>query len=186
MAEKLKRTQPTSSIANALNLDAVRAATDPAPAPVRATPPPVEAPPRESPVFPQRTSVVAFPPQAASSLPQRPTASEPRAFPTREPTGEPPSAIRQIQLTPSTDATLERMLSAYSRATGLQLSRSEFLRAVLYALAPTVELHAREAGAIGPLKRPKNEAWLFHKRDELERAIARAFTAAMRAAPVMD
>jgi len=73
--------------------------------------------------------------------------------------------------------------AAYSRATGLELTRSEFLRAVLSALEPTIALHEREATGIGPLRRAKNEAWLLHKRDELERAIARAFTAAMRAAP---
>jgi hypothetical protein len=47
-------------------------------------------------------------------------------------------------------------------------------------------VHAREARSIGRLKRPKNDAWLFHKRDELERTIARAFVAAMRAAPAME
>ena len=66
------------------------------------------------------------------------------------------------------------------------LTRSEFLRAVLHALAPTIRLHEREGRGIGPLKRTKNEAWLFHKRDELERMIARAFTAAMRGAPSME
>jgi hypothetical protein len=91
--------------------------------------------------------------------------------------------MRQFQLTPTADAALKQLIEAYSRATGLQLTRSEFLRAMLCALSEALPFHEREAATIGPLRRAKNEPWLFHKRDELERAIARAFTAAMRAAP---
>ena len=106
--------------------------------------------------------------------------------PSAAPTGEFPNVFRQFRLTPSADDTLQAITDAYGRATGLQLTRSEFLRATLRALRHALPMHEREARQIGPLRRPKNEARLFHKRDELERAIARAFVAAMRAAPAMD
>jgi hypothetical protein len=93
--------------------------------------------------------------------------------------------MRQFQLTPTADATLRAVIDAYSQGTGIELTRSEFLRAVLQALAPALEFHQREGRGLGPLKRSKNEPWLLHKRDELERMIARAFTAAMRASPAM-
>src|SRR5262249_33871733 len=149
-------------------------------------PPPSPEPTTREQAVPQRSSVVAFPPPSASVIPQRQAAPEPRVFASREPTGEPPTVIRQFQITASTDATLQRIVEAYSKATGLKLTNSEFLRAVLHALEPTVALHAREAGAIGHLRRSKNEPWLFHERDARERAIARAFVAAMRAAPTME
>ena len=159
MAEKLRRTQPTSSIAAALNLDAVRAFAL-QPTPVVALPSPARGPAQYG-----RSS------QASQSLASG------------EPTGESASVMRQVQLTPTADATLKALMDAYGRATGLELTRSEFLRAALHALAPTVQIHERAAAGIGRLRRAKNEARLFHKRDELERRIAGAFTAAMRAAP---
>ena len=189
MAEKLKRIQPTSSIANALNLDAVRAATELVPEPVRASASAVAQLPELSAtaVIPaQRATVVTMPPAARAQNLQRYSNADPQPYPTREPTGERAVVMRQFQLTPSADATLQEMIASYSQATGLELTRSEFLRAVLHALSSTVLLHQREARSIGRLKRPKNEAWLFNKRDELERSIARAFVAAMRAAPSME
>ena len=116
---------------------------------------------------------------------QRQTAPTSEAYAPLEPTGERALVMRQFQLTPSADATLRNVIATYGHATGLELTRSEFLRAVLHALSHTVAFHEREARAIGRLKRPKNEAWLFDRRDELEHAIAKAFTAAMRAAPTM-
>ena len=175
MAEKLTRIQPTSSIANALNLDAVRAATGPTPEPA--------APP----VTPtQRATVVAMPTAPRTQMLQHQPTPDPQPYASREPTGERAVVMRQFQLTPSADATLQEVISAYSQATGLDMTRSEFLRAVLHALSHTVRFHEREARTIGRLKRPKNEARLFNIRDDLERAIAKAFTAAMRAAPTME
>jgi hypothetical protein len=175
MAEKLTRTQPTSSIANALNLDAVRAATDPTPEPAAHAAIPT-----------QRATVVTVPIAPRTQMLQRQPATDPQPYASREPTGERAVVMRQFQLTPSADATLQGVIAAYSQATGLDVTRSEFLRAVLYALSHTVGFHEREARTIGRLKRPKNEARLFNMRDELERAIAKAFTAAMRAAPRME
>ena len=189
MAEKLQRMQPTSSIANALNLDAVRAAIDPTPEPARATPVAVATGPE--PAAPaafaaQRATVVAMPTVPRTQMLQHQAAPDQQRYPSREPTGERAAVMRQFQLTPSADATLQRVIATYGQATGLELTRSEFLRAVLHALSHTVGLHEREARTIGRLKRPKNEAWLFNRRDELEQAIARAFVAAMRAAPSLE
>ena len=189
MAEKLQRIQPTSSIANALNLAAVRAATHPIPEPARATALAVAMSPRPTApaAFPaQNSTVVAMPTASSTQMLQRQTAPTSEAYAPREPTGERALVMRQFQLTPSADATLQEMIAAYSQATGLELTRSEFLRAVLHALSPAVALHEREARTIGRLKRPKNEAWLFNRRDEIEHAIARAFVAAMLAAPSLE
>ena len=117
---------------------------------------------------------------------QHQPAPDPRLYASREPTGERAVVMRQFQLTPSADATLQEVIAVYSQATGLEMTRSEFLRAVLHALSPAVVFHEREARTIGRLRRPKNEARLFNVRDDLERAIARAFTAAMRAVPTME
>lgn len=188
MAERLKRAQPTSSIANALNLEAVRAATMSAPEPVRWSAAEVATlpEPASSSVAPtQRATVVAMPSAPHTQDAQRRPTPDPQLYTSREPTGERAVVMRQFQLTPRADATLQEVIAAYSQATGLELSRSEFLRALLHALSHTVKCHEREARAIGRLKRPKNEAWLFNRRDELERAIARAFVAAMRSAPSM-
>lgn len=188
MAERLKRIQPTSSIANALNLDAVRAAIDPTPeaawtsAAAMALHHPDGAAPAVATV--QRASAVAMPTALQAQMLQRQPDRDPH--PSGEPTGERAVVMRQFQLTPSADATLQEVIAAYSKATGLELTRSEFLRAVLRALSPAVGFHEREARTIGHLKRPKNEARLFNRRDELEHAIAKAFTAAMRAAPTME
>jgi len=189
MAEKLQRTQATSSIANALNLDALRAAIDPTPEPAWVAQVTVATASESAAhtAFPnQRATVVATPTPSRTQMPQHEAAPTSQPYASREPTGERALVVRQFQLTPSADATLRNMVATYGQATGLELTRSEFLRAVLHALSHTVGLHEREARMIGRLKRPKNEAWLFNRRDELERAIARAFVAAMRASPYLD
>jgi hypothetical protein len=166
MPEKLKREQASSSVANVLNLQLARAAVD------------------RPGTHPPRSTAPAETPQPAADERGIPAPEPPR--PTNEPSGEVPSVVRQFQLTPSTDATLRRVMSVYSGATGLELNRSEFFRSLLRALEHTLPLHEREAPLVGTLKRPKNEPWLFHKRDELETRLARALVAAMRAAAPME
>lgn len=184
MAEKLRREQPTSSIASALNLDAVRAAINPAPPMSGGAVAAVPEPSRGS------TSHVAPVTQAPRAIRPPPAflppTHEPRLVPAPEPTGERPNIIRQFQLTAATDGILKQAIAAYSSAVGFELHASEFIRAVLLALGGTIDLHAMEARSIGQFKRPKNEASQFHKRDELERAIARAFVVAMRRAPIPE
>lgn len=172
MAKKLERPQPSSSIANVLSLDAARAATG-------------------DPSRHQLVSTDAFDrAEAAPTFGERgdavPSSVDLTRASSAAPTGEFPRVFRQFRLTRSADDTLQAITDAYGRATGLQLTRSEFLRAILCALRHALPMHEREARQIGPLRRPKNEARLFHKRDELERAIARAFIAAMRVAPAME
>src|SRR4249920_4216807 len=137
MAEMLKRNQPTSSIANALNLDALRAATELAPEPVRASAAAVATLPEPGApgVAPaQRATIVAMTTAPRTQILQRQAAPDPQPYASREPTGERAVVMRQFQLTPSADATLQEVIAAYSQATGLELTRSELLRAVLHAL----------------------------------------------------
>ena len=186
MAERLKREQPTSSIANALNLGAVRAATEPQP-----KAPDLVAPLAANGAISTAFAVSPVMPTVASSAPNArialvPPAVESHAALSRDRTGEPADIMRQFQLTRSTDRVLKRLMSAYSEATGIAISGSELLRAILHGLERTIELHEREARAAGPFRRSKNDPWLLHKRDELERSLARAFVAAMRAAPAFE
>jgi hypothetical protein len=176
MARKLERLQPSSSIANVLDLDAACAAIGkPSRHQLVVT---AAAPLLEAVTSGEDSSLARFPAGAAQVPPS--------VTPSAAPTGEFPQVMRQIKLTPTADATLQSVIEAYSRATGLELTRSEFMRALILALGHTRQLHEREARGIGRLRRPKNEARLFHKRDELERSIARAFIAAMRGAATME
>jgi hypothetical protein len=102
----------------------------------------------------------------------------------REPaaaTGEPASVPRQFVLTPSSDRVLKKIVAVYSDATRLDLKHSEFLRAMLVAVEHALPELAREAAQIGQLKRPKNDRGNEAVRDQMERRIAEAFVAGMRA-----
>ena len=68
----------------------------------------------------------------------------------------------------------------------VRVRSSELIRAMLIALGGAVELHAPEARSLGRLRRSRNDAWLSHKRGELEFTIAKAFTAATRASSGVD
>jgi len=162
MAEPLKREQPSSSVATIFRKDAARAALAP--------------PGVHTPVAP----VTPAPPEPAPARP------EPRPAAGSAPTGEPADVLRQFQLTPSADATLRRVMRTYSEGSGLELNRSEFLRALIAVLEHTIPQHERAARSIEPLRRPKNDPWLLHKRDELERTLARAMQEAFRTAPPME
>ena len=164
MPEPLKKEQPSSSVATIFRKDVARAALSAAPvhAPVA---PPVEEVPAPEP---------------------RITRPEPRPAAPTQPTGELANVMRQFQLTPAADATLRRVMRAYSEGSGLDLNRSEFLRAVIHVLEHTIPHQERAARSVGTLKRPKNDPWLLHKRDELERRLARALQEAFRSAPPME
>jgi hypothetical protein len=94
--------------------------------------------------------------------------------------------LRQFQLTPSADATLPRVKRAYSEGSGRDLSRSEFMRALIHVLEHTIPQQERAARSVEPLRRRKNDPWNLHKRAELERTLARAIQEAFRAAPPME
>lgn len=150
MPKPLDKPQPTSSVANMLDLGVGAAA--------------LAKPPR-------RENVPPTP--LANEIPPQPVPAEPP--------GEPANIHRQFILTRSADETLKKLVRIYSRAGGVDLKSSEVMRAVLVALdhaAPELE---REATRIGRLKRPKNDRGNEGLRDRLERRIARAIIAGLRA-----
>lgn len=104
----------------------------------------------------------------------------------RKASGEATNIYRQFILTTSTDETLKKVLSIYSRATGIDLKASEVMRAVLMALDHATPELEREATRIGRLKRPKNERGNEELRDQLERRIASAIIAGTRATKIFD
>jgi len=101
-------------------------------------------------------------------------------------TGEPANIHRQFILTGSADETLKKLVSIYSKATGIDLKASEVMRAVLIALEHAAPKLEREAAHIGRLKRPKNERGKEALRDQLEKRIARALIAGARAADILE
>jgi hypothetical protein len=101
------------------------------------------------------------------------------------PSGEVPDIPRQFTLTSKTDRILKRLVGTYSEATGMDLKHSELLRAVLVAVEHAMPELVREAQGIGPLRRPKNDRGREAEREDVERRIAKAFLAGMRAAGMM-
>lgn len=158
MPKPLSKPQPTSSVAKMLEPSVG--------AQVIAKPEPVATPILPLPVQPQ-----------LGSLPRH--QGEMRA------SGEVPDVPRQFTLTASTDRTLKRLIATYSEATGIDLKHSELLRAVLAAVEHAMPELVREAQGIGPLRRPKNDRGREAEREALEREIARAFSAGMRAAGML-
>jgi len=118
-------------------------------------------------------------PIQTSPIPKRANQDEIR------PSGEVPDVPRQFTLTTKTDRTLKRLVGTYSEATGMDLKHSELLRALLVAVEHAMPELVREAQGIGPLRRPKNDRGREAEREELERRIAKAFLAGMRAAGLM-
>ncbi len=126
-------------------------------------------------------------PSARETVAPTPLANEITPLPKHsKTTGEPTNVYRQFILTRSTDETLKRVLSVYSKATGVDLKASEVMRAVLIALEHATPELEREAARIGRLKRPKNERGNEDLRDQLERRIAGAIIAGTRAAKVFE
>lgn len=150
MPKPLDKPQPTSSVANMLDLGVGAAA--------------LAKPPR-------RESVPPTP--VANEIPPQPVAAEPP--------GELANIHRQFILTRSADETLKKLVRIYSRAGGVDLKSSEVVRAVLTALEHAAPELEREAARIGKLKRPKNDRGNEGLRDRLERRIARAIIAGLRA-----
>ena len=99
--------------------------------------------------------------------------------------GEVPDVPRQFTLTAKTDRVLKKLIGTYSDATGMDLKHSELLRAILTAVEHAMPELAREAQEVGRLRRPKNDRGREAEREEVERKIARAFVAGMRATGVM-
>jgi hypothetical protein len=161
MPEPLTRKQPTSSIATLFSDEAARAALAPPGARVTAAP--------------------VIQPYRSESRPE-----PPRHWPvSTAPTGEPSGIVRQFQLTATADAALRRVMRVYCEATGIELNRSEFLRALIRVLEHALTQHEHAAATVGPVRRSKNDPWLLHLRDDLERRLAAALHLALRTAPPM-
>jgi hypothetical protein len=93
---------------------------------------------------------------------------------------------RQFILTKNSDKILKEIVSIYGEATGLEIKHSEWLRSVLIAVAHALPELKREASAIGKLKRPKNEKSNREIQEIMERKIAKAFVAGMRAVSSLE
>ena len=150
MPKPLDKPQPTSSVANMLDLGVGAAAL----------------------AKPSRRENVP-PTPVANDIPPQPVQADPP--------GEPANIHRQFILTRSADDTLKKLVRIYSRAGGVDLKSSEVMRAVLVALEHAAPELEREATRIGRLKRPKNDRGNEGLRDRLERRIARAIIAGLRA-----
>lgn len=150
MPKPLDKPQPSSSVANMLDLGVGAAAL----------------------ATPSRREHVP-PTPVANDIPPQPVPAEPA--------GEPANIHRQFILTRSADETLKKLVRIYSRAGGVDLKSSEVMRAVLIALEHAAPELEREAARTGRLKRPKNDRGNEGLRDRLERRIARAIIAGVRA-----
>lgn len=150
MPKPLDKPQPTSSVANMLDLGVGAAAL----------------------AKPSRRENVP-PTPVANDIPPQPVKADPP--------GEPANIHRQFILTRSADDTLKKLVRIYSRAGGVDLKSSEVMRAVLVALEHAAPELEREAARIGRLKRPKNDRGNERLRDRLERRIARAIVAGLKA-----
>lgn len=150
MPKPLDKPQPSSSVANMLDLGVGAAA--------------LAKPPRH-----ERVPLTPV----TNDIPAQPAPEEPA--------GEPANLHRQFILTRSADETLKKLVRIYSRAGGVDLKSSEVMRAVLIALEHAAPELEREAARVGRLKRPKNDRGNEGLRDRLERRIARAIIAGVRA-----
>jgi hypothetical protein len=121
-------------------------------------------------------------PSRHGSIPPTPVTNDiPPQLAPAELAGEPTNIHRQFILTRSADETLKKLVRIYSRAGGVDLKSSEVMRAVLIALEHAAPELEREAARLGRLKRPKNDRGNEGLRDRLERRIARAIIAGVRA-----
>lgn len=89
-------------------------------------------------------------------------------------------------VTARTDRVLKRLVSTYSDATRIDLKHSEVLRAILVAVEHAMPELLREANGIGVIRRPKNDRGREAEREQLERRIAKAFVAGMRASGLLE
>lgn len=126
-------------------------------------------------------------PSRSENVPPTPIANDipPEPVPAELP-GEPANRHRQFILTRSANDTLRKLVRIYSRAGGVELKGSEVVRAVLIALEHASPELEREAARIGRLKRPKNDRGNEGLRERLERRIARAIVAGMKATTMLE
>ena len=161
MAKPLTKPQATSSVAAMLQRGVgaqALARPEQRPSPVLPTP-----------IIPQTPGPIAVFPKERPTLPS-----------------DPPDTLRQFALTSKLDRVLKKVVSIYSEATELDLKHSEVIRAILMAFDHAMPELTREASSIGTLRRPKNDRGNELIRDQMERKIARAIIAGMRAAAAFE
>ena len=93
---------------------------------------------------------------------------------------ETPHIRRQFILTSSADFTLKQLIGIYERSTGSGLTNSHMLRSILKAIDLAMPQIEESAENLGKLKRPKNDPANEAQREEFERKIAESFIMAMR------
>lgn len=158
MAKPLIKLQPSSSVAGMLEAGVgAKAMSQPAESRLNILPTPIT-----EQVYPSPNDLTAAPPYEIASI------------------------ARQFSLTADSDRILKKIISVYSEATSVELKHSEFLRAVLVAVEHALPELTREAQLIGRLKRPKNDRAKLAMRQDMERQIARAFVAGMRAVAALN
>jgi hypothetical protein len=124
---------------------------------------------------------------AATSTPPRliPARAAPRPEVAAEPAASAPIK-REFVLTPAADEALRQAVIVYQRAVGGSVTNSHFLRAVLQVVAHAMPEIERQAGELGPMKRPSNARADEARREQFERRLADTLCRAFRAAPFME
>ncbi len=87
---------------------------------------------------------------------------------------------REFVLTPEADATLDRLVELYRRATRTRLSSSHVIRSMLLACRQAMDAFFSELSAMQPMKLPSNAQGRDAERNRFESALADAFRNAMR------
>lgn len=106
--------------------------------------------------------------------------------PAPAPWPERPTTDREVQLTPSADRSLSRLVELYRRSTGTRLTTSHVARALLKGIDHCMDTLEREAGRLGPMRLPSNARGSELARERFEARIADAFLAGIRAAAAFD
>ncbi len=104
----------------------------------------------------------------------------------RTETGTAPPIKREFVLSPAADEALRQLVSVYQRSVGGSITHSHLLRALFQVVGHALPEIERQAGDLGPLKRPSNAREDEVKRQEFERRLADSLCRAFRAAPLME
>ena len=162
MAKQLREPAPSSSVARLFDMQAAARAVAAHPSVIAAVPGPDEPPLRLTVSSSHADSVPAQRSATTVSTAQRATIK------------------REVVLTPTTDATLSRLVDMYRRATGTKLSASQVVRAMLKGAAHAMQSLEMEARALGPMKLPSNARGTELARERFESRIADVFLAGVR------
>lgn len=93
---------------------------------------------------------------------------------------------REFVLTPEADATLDRLVELYRRATRTRLSTSHVIRSILLATGQGMDALLSELSLMQPMRLPSNAPGRDAERTRFESALAHAFRNAMRCSALLD